>query len=76
MVLPLQQIAQTLSVIAIQREETLALIEKQRRQAEMIERLEKRISELEARGRRDDVLQGVLSWWKGLWKGETNDHKA
>jgi len=37
----------------------------------MIERLEKRISELEARGRRDDALRGILSWWKNLFgRGE------
>jgi hypothetical protein len=58
---PLEEIAKAMTALATQREETLALIEKQRR-------LEQRISELEAKQKREDTLQGFLSWWKDLWK--------
>lgn len=60
-VAPLEEIAKAMTALATQREETLALIEKQRR-------LEQRISELEAKQRREDALHGFLSWCKKLWK--------
>jgi hypothetical protein len=58
---PLEEIAKAMTALATQKEEVMALIEKQRR-------LEQRISELEAKQKREDALQGFLSWWKNVWK--------
>lgn len=59
--LPLQQIAQAMTVLALDREEIKALIDKNRKQAERIEALEKRLSALEEREEKPKT--GLFSWW-------------
>lgn len=59
--LPLQQIAQAMTVLALDREEIKALIDKNRKQAERIEALEKRLSALEEQETKPRT--GFFSWW-------------
>ena len=59
--LPLQQIAQAMTVLALDREEIKALIDKNRKQAEQIEALERRLEALEKKSR---PSKGIFSWWR------------